>query len=107
MQPYRVDPGVAAQQRGPAAVGTQQPEEDPDRRGLSRAVRPEESGDLPPGDCQVEAAERVDAAEALRQAADLDGHLGFTHGGLPSWCGEKQVPSRRPCGARCLTPARL
>jgi hypothetical protein len=68
---------VGAHQRHPALARTHQPEETADRRGLARAVRPEEPEHAARGDRQIEALQRDRAATAqlgvfLAKPLDLD-----------------------------------
>ena len=73
MQLGRVVPRVAAEQRDVAGVGAQQPEQDPDGRGLPGAVRAEESVHLTGRDLQVETVEGVRGTEGLYEAGHGDG----------------------------------
>ena len=65
-------PGVLAQEPGRAAVGAQQTEQDADRRGLPGAVGSEEAVYLTGPDMQIEAVQRVGAAEGLVETVDPD-----------------------------------
>ena len=58
-----------------AAVGRQQRAEHRDRRRLAGAVGAEEAERLAGGDVEVDAAHRLDVAEALDQPAHLDGEV--------------------------------
>ena len=61
-----------------ASVQAQLPEDGADRRGLARAIGPEEAVDPPRGDGEVEAVERLDAAERLAEATALQHILNLT-----------------------------
>jgi hypothetical protein len=50
--------------------------EDLNRRGLTRAVRAEESEDLSPSHLEIDTRDRLVAAVALNQAAHADHRLG-------------------------------
>jgi hypothetical protein len=72
------DPGGARGRPGQRA-------EDVDRRGLARAVGPEEAEGLSLLDPEVDAADRLDLPVSLLQAGDLDGCWAFVnHGCIPS-----------------------
>ena len=58
----------------PAGVGLEHAEGDPHRRRLARAVRAEESEHLALRDLEREVVEGHDAAEALEQVIDDEGH---------------------------------
>ena len=60
-----VVPRVAAEQPHGSAVGPQQAEQHADRRGLTRSVRSEESGDISRRDHQVEAVECLGSARMI------------------------------------------
>ena len=68
MQRLDLAPRVAAEEGGHAAVGPEQPEEDPERRGLARSVGPEEAVDLAGLDVEVEPVEGDCAAKCLRRS---------------------------------------
>lgn len=68
----RVLPRVLAEELGPAGVGAQQPQQDADRRGLSRPVGPEETVHLTCFDGEVETREGVRPTERLVQSGDGD-----------------------------------
>jgi hypothetical protein len=72
VQLRHIGPRVAAQQSGLATVGAQQPEQDPDRRRLARAVGSEETVNLALLDGEVQAVEGDGGAEGFTQPADLD-----------------------------------
>ena len=72
VQCCRLGPGVATEQPRVTAVRAQQPEEDPDRGRLPRAVRPEEPVHLTGGDRQVESVEGQRGSEAFGESGDLD-----------------------------------
>ncbi len=75
VQRHRVAPGIATEQPHGPAVGAQQSQQHADGGGLARAVRAEEAGDITGRDGQVEAVERLGAAERLGQTPDFDGGL--------------------------------
>ena len=58
-----------AQDLKAAAVGDGQAQQKAEQRGLPRAVRPDDAMDLPGCDIQVDAVERDDITEALRDPA--------------------------------------
>ena len=72
VQRDRVVPRVAAEQRDRARVGAEQPEQHADRRGLARAVRPEEAVHLAGLDDEVEPVERPGRAERLDEPGEGD-----------------------------------
>ncbi len=64
--------GIVAE-HGDLALGARTvPLEDLDRRGLARAVRPEQAEDLAAVDRHVDPTQRLEVAVALAQPADLD-----------------------------------
>jgi hypothetical protein len=65
-------PRVAVQQPGRPAVGSQQAQQYPDRRGLPGAVRAEEPMHLAGAHAQVKPVQRARPAEGLAEARDLD-----------------------------------
>jgi hypothetical protein len=67
-----VGPRIGAEHARRPAVGAQQPQQHPDRRGLAGAVRSEEAVDLALLDGEVEAVEGHGGAEGLAQASCLD-----------------------------------
>jgi hypothetical protein len=72
VQGDRVAPGVAAEQLGPAGVGPQQAQQDPDGGGLAGPVGAEEPVYLAGPHLQVEPVEGPGGAEALHQSRDRD-----------------------------------
>ncbi len=119
VQRHHVVPRVAAEQLHAAAVGLQQAQQHPDRRGLAGAVRAEEPVHLAALDVQVQAAQRLERSVRLVQAFDADdvhtctlpvgGALeqgsGIDRGarrkgnhGRAWWRKGRGLPSRRPSG---------
>ena len=70
-------PGVGPEHCGPAAVQADLTQKGPDRGRLSRAVRPEETVHGASLDPQVEACERLDAAETLGRILQHNGKVSF------------------------------
>jgi hypothetical protein len=70
VQGHRVGPGVTTQHPCLSRVGTQQPEQHPDRSRLPGAVGSEEAVDLAGSDLEVEPVERPCRAETLDQTRD-------------------------------------
>ena len=68
-------PGVGPEHCGPAAVQADLTQKGPDRGRLSRAVRPEETVHGASLDPQVEACERLDAAETLGRILQHNGKV--------------------------------
>jgi hypothetical protein len=82
-----------------AAVGTVDAREDLAERRLPGAVLPDEGVNRPAGDREIDPGERLDAAEALRDAADLDVRR---HGAAParrSWGTVGTPPWKTPVTA--------
>src|SRR3954468_12386642 len=84
-----------AVEAGLAGVGVDQSEQDAQRRALAGAVRAEEAGDAPGLHGERQVLDRLDLAEALAQALELDGggahghnlwNLSGARGGAPRWC---------------------
>ncbi len=65
-----ITPRIGTENGRRTAVGAQQTEEHPDRRGLARAVGAEESVHLTRLHLQIEAVEGEDFAELLGESAD-------------------------------------
>src|SRR5207237_10347114 len=63
---------VPSENASRAGSGRRQPEEQLNRRRLSRPVRPEETEDLPPPHFEGQPVYGQDVTEALGQALDLD-----------------------------------
>ena len=73
MQRDGVPPRVAAEQGDLAPVLAQQAEQDADRGGLARAVRPEVGVHLAGAHGEVQAVKRGRLTEPLDQRVDIDG----------------------------------
>src|SRR5439155_19012211 len=72
MQFGGVAPRVTVEEAGGARVGTQQPQEYPDRGGLAGSVGPEEAVHFAGADGQIETVERAGPPERLVQAGHRD-----------------------------------
>ena len=93
---------VEAGDRRASRVRLEQRGEDPDRRRLAGAVRPEQTEDGALGDLEVDAVERADLALAglvdLDQAFGGDGVRG--HGVAPGGADRRRGPASIPAPAR-------
>jgi hypothetical protein len=74
---------VAAEEPRLSAVGPDQAEQDPQRRRLAGAVRPEEAVDVSWLDAEIDVVDRGDCAVALEETASFDWVGGGT-GAYPS-----------------------
>ena len=70
-----VAPRVAAEHLDAAAIGLQQADEDAHGGRLAGTVRPEESADLPRVHREIDVLQRHVVAEALGDAAEVDGRF--------------------------------
>ena len=73
MQSGGVGPGVVTEQPYGAGIGSQQTEQDPNGRRLSRSVRSEKPVHLPRADEEIETVQGPGVTEALRETADRNG----------------------------------
>ena len=76
---------------GPAAVGREQRGQDADRRGLARAVRPEQAEHRAGLDLEVDALERLDVAEVPHERFGADDGIGHERVMVPA------EAERHPC----------
>jgi hypothetical protein len=77
----RVAPRIAAEQRHLARVGLQQPQQDTDRGGLARAVRPQEGMHLTGTHLKIQPVERDHTAKPLGQPHRTQHHVPAGHPG--------------------------
>ena len=79
MQSHDVPPRVAAEQAHDAAICFEKPEQHPNGGGLARSVRTQKPVHLAALDSQVQALERLETSEELRQPFDFDHRIRRVH----------------------------
>jgi len=72
MQLSGLSPRVPSEEGGGAAIMTDQPEQNPDRRRLARSIGAEEAMNLTGGHLEVEPVESPNMPEILHQTGDRD-----------------------------------